>query len=122
MAASTEEDGGHTGLKILKGKVVKMREMHSHNQWQPFNFKKAMLFDQNYPSASSLTKKRILNGRVFYNHEYGFINEDASAISFPINDSLNKYSAMVIKDSVIGMQFHPEKSQHTGAELIKMIA
>jgi len=39
----------------------------------------------------------------------------------PISPDLAPFSAMVINQQIIGMQFHPEKSQASGLALLKMI-
>lgn len=38
-----------------------------------------------------------------------------------IANEYEKYSAMIVSKNIIGIQFHPEKSQKTGLELISMI-
>ena len=76
---------------------------------------------QSFHSIEKLTRKRILNGRVFYNHEYGFLNSEKEAYSIPVSSSLSQYSGLLVKDNIIGIQFHPEKSQISGSQLISMI-
>ena len=121
MSDYCEEDGGHAGLGLIKGNVVKLEEVQSHNQWQPFELEKSCLTAQKYKSEFKMSRRRMLRGRVFYNHEYGFIVDDTNVFKKPISTVLHKYSGLVVKGSVFGMQFHPEKSQITGSEVIRMI-
>lgn len=121
MAESSEEDGGIEGLNILKGRVNKLNNNTSHNGWEHFNFKKEGMGNQSFHSMCKLTRKKTISGRVFFNHEYGFVNQDVKSFSKPISEQLKNYSSMIVKDKVIGIQFHPEKSQYTGLELISMI-
>lgn len=121
MSDYCEEDNGHAGLGLISGEVKKLNGIHSHNQWKPFVLRKDRLGSQHFSPVASLSKKRLIDGRVFFNHEYGFVVDDNRAFSLPIGDTLDKYSAMVVKDRIIGMQFHPEKSQQTGLEILKMI-
>tara|TARA_R110001583_G_scaffold169781_2_gene322993 strand:- start:9656 stop:10276 length:621 start_codon:yes stop_codon:yes gene_type:complete len=121
MSKYSEEDGGVEGLNLINGCVHRLEGSVSHNSWEPFYLNRSEMEDQALNQQYNLTKKRILNGRVFYNHEYGFVNQDKSAFSIPVSGGLSKYSGFLVKDKLIGIQFHPEKSQITGTELISMI-
>lgn len=121
MGTHTEEDGGVEGLSLLDGKVEKLTNSSSHNGWEKFSLKKDDLENNNFYSDFKLSRKRNLDGRVFYNHEYGFINNEKSCLDISISNDYKKYSALVVKNNIIGIQFHPEKSQNTGLELISMI-
>ncbi|MFK7993552.1 MAG: imidazole glycerol phosphate synthase subunit HisH [Granulosicoccus sp.] len=121
MSDFCEENSGHRGLGLIKGEVKKLNGLHSNNQWQPFKLSKDRMGVQSFYQQANLTKKRTVKGRVFFNHEYGFVVDDKKAYSQPINKELSNYSAVAVKDRIIGMQFHPEKSQKTGLEIIQMI-
>ena len=119
MGSFSEEDGGVEGLGILDGRVKKLE--FSHTGWEKFQFKKQDLGEHKFNSKLKLTKKQNIDGRVFFNHEYGFISDSKDVFSKSISDDLKKYSSMVVKNNIIGMQFHPEKSQQTGLELLSMV-
>lgn len=121
MCKSTEEDGGVEGLGILKAHVEKLENKNSHNQWQSFSIDKRNMNGQSLNSSMSLSNRKIINGRVFYNHEFGVVNNDTLPWTASISKELIRYSAMAVSETVIGIQFHPEKSQSTGLELIKLI-
>ena len=117
----TEEDGGVLGLGLINGEVEKLKMINSNNGWKKFYFNKNKIQNKYFRSQAKLTKKFIIDGRVFYNHEYGVKSYDSSSISIPISKELNIYSGFYLKKNILGIQFHPEKSQNTGLELIKMI-
>jgi len=121
MSNYSEEDGHVMGLGLLDGHVERLSSQRSHNGWESICLRRNKMNGQSFNNQCRLTKKSVLNGRVFYNHEYGFINQDPTAFSLPISDSLSQYSGLLVKDNIIGMQFHPEKSQVSGSELISMI-
>lgn len=121
MSSFSEEDGGVEGLSLIDAEVKRLENSVSHNQWEPITFKKNQMNGQSFFSSEKLSRKKILNGRVFYNHEYGVINNDSLAFTVPVSLEMNQYSGMFVKDKIIGIQFHPEKSQLTGLELISMI-
>ena len=121
MGNYSEEDGHIEGLGLIDAHTERLAENVSHNGWEPIYLRQNEMNNQSFNSQYKLTKKRILNGRVFYNHEYGVINNEQTAFSLPVSDSLSKYSGLLVKDNIIGIQFHPEKSQISGSELISMI-
>lgn len=121
MSNFSEEDGGVECLGLLNGQVKKLGEDVCHNGWEGLNIRLDQLGDQQFHSAMALTQKKVLNGRVFYNHEYGFVANDRELLSVPISDSFSEFSGMVIAGKIIGMQFHPEKSQQSGLTLLSMI-
>ena len=41
--------------------------------------------------------------------------------SLPISKVLSKYSGFVLTNNILGVQFHPEKSQNFGKEILKCI-
>lgn len=121
MADYSEEDGGVEGLGILPGFVERLPDKISHNSWESFYLKKKNMVGNQFNSSRSLSRKQVIDGRVFFNHEYGFLNKDSSAYTLPVSSELTQYSALAVKNNIIGIQFHPEKSQKTGLELVSMI-
>jgi len=121
MSSYSDEDGGVDGLGLLKGNVERLKGAVSHNGWESFYLNKNNMNGQCFQSKKKLSRKRILDGRVFYNHEYGFLNLEEESYSIPISEALPQYSGLLVKDNIIGIQFHPEKSQISGSQLISMI-
>lgn len=121
MASSLEEDGGVEGLGLIDGNVERLKDNVSHNGWESITLNKYKMNGQKFQAQFNNSRKKILKGRVFYNHEFGFINDDRKSYSLPISEKFNQYSALVVKNNIIGMQFHPEKSQITGLHIISMI-
>lgn len=121
MMEYSEEDGHVEGLGFLEGHVERLAGQVSHNEWEPLSFRSQEMSGQSFGSTHNLTQKRIFNGRVFYNHEYGVVNKNQNAFSLPVSSTFSKYSGLLVKDNIIGIQFHPEKSQVSGTNLINMI-
>ena len=115
-----EEDGGVEGLGILKGRVERIRTLKSHTGWEFFLFKNNKLSELWNSNKFSKSKKKIIKGRVFYNHNYGVIASDKNMINSEISN-LEDYTSYTISEQIVGFQFHPEKSQITGQTLIEMI-
>ena len=121
MSSFSEEDGGVEGLGLIEAEVKRLSDKRSHNGWEPLLLRKDKMKKQTFNAKAKLSRKTVLKGRVFYNHEYGVINKDAKAFTVPVSPEFNQYAGLFVKDRIIGIQFHPEKSQLTGLELISMI-
>ncbi len=123
----SEESGGVKCLGLIEGithklsKVTK-KNISTHNGWEEFFFDRSLLQTCGYKNNYKRTRKNYIRGRVFYNHEYGVIPEMESNQSIQIpNEKINSFSSLYVNKNIIGMQFHPEKSQHTGLQLLSMI-
>jgi imidazole glycerol-phosphate synthase subunit HisH len=121
MSSFSEEDGGVEGLGLIDAEVKKLSNGRPHNGWESFYLRKDNMEKQTFNATEKLSRKTVLNGRVFYNHEYGVVNKDPEAFTIPVSPEFDQYVGLFVKDKIIGMQFHPEKSQLTGLELISMM-
>ena len=125
MTEFSEEDGGTSCLGLIKSETVALTRHSSssnHNQWEKFSLRKEDLYLSGVSSLEIRSRKRTIHGRVFYNHEYGVKIPDDTSSYKKINDHhLHPYASMYYKNNIIGIQFHPEKSQLTGLELFSMI-
>ena len=121
MSSFSEEDGGVAGLGLIDAEVKRLGTRISHTGWETLSFKKNHMNNQSFNASEKSSRKTVVNGRVFYNHEYGLVNRDLDAFTLPISSSLSEFTGLFVKDKIIGIQFHPEKSQLTGVELISMM-
>lgn len=117
-----EEDGRTNGFGFIKGDVSNMNNSESNTGWSNFSLNKSDLSLSWLAKRCSKNKKTVLNGRVYFNHIFGINNQDFSVKSIKINlKKYNNFCAFVHKDNLMGLQFHPEKSQNIGEEIIKLI-
>ena len=121
MGHYSQEDNGVEGLGILDCYTERLDNNSTHNGWEEFVFRRKDLRDQSFNSELRLTRKQNIQGRVFYNHEYGVVHNGDNAYNKVISDEYSKYSSIIVQDNIIGIQFHPEKSQQTGLDIISMI-
>jgi len=107
-----EELGEHEGLSLLNGTVVKFAESLSvkipHTGWNQVRVKKeASLFGQIDDGAY-----------VYFNHSYYCQPGDASDVIATTDYGIN-YACAVRRENIFGVQFHPEKSQTVGLQILK---
>ena len=126
LTTYSEESGGTECLGLIEAVTRKLssnsQTFSSHTGWESFNVSKQFFKDAGFPSYLKLTRKQKLSGRVFYNHEFGVCKDNYGEPDLKIeNESFKQYSSLIVKNNLIGIQFHPEKSQATGLRLFEMI-
>lgn len=99
------EEGNCSGLGLIKGRVKRFSDKECHVGW-------------NIASASS---DFLLSGEsgYYFNHSY-YVECDEDVVIAHSEYQL-KFPVMVNKKKFFGVQFHPEKSQHTGEKLLKTL-
>jgi len=113
LATKSYEHGEFNGLDLIEGEVVNFRNKINnlripHIGW---NEVEIMRDDQLF--------KNIENKSDFYFvHSYFFNCKDPSHM-LGVTDYGLKFSSIINKDNIYGVQFHPEKSQEEGLRLIK---
>jgi glutamine amidotransferase len=107
-----EEMGEHAGLGLLPGRVERLAESLSvkipHTGWNQVRVQKeAPLFDGIRSGAY-----------VYFNHSY-FCRPSDSSVVVATTDYGVEFACAVQRGNVFGVQFHPEKSQAVGLQLLK---
>lgn len=110
----SEEDGGTECLGILKGSSKYIDEHKTHNGWNSFYFDTRKLSKNIHIKKK---RKKIASGRVYFNHELK-VELDCKAYVKNTSDGITSFA---IQNNIFGFQFHPEKSQKTGQELLELI-
>ncbi len=107
-----EEMGAHQGLALLEGKVARFDESLPvkipHTGWNQVRAKReAGLFDQVYDGAY-----------VYFNHSYYCQPANPSDVIADTDYGI-RYACAVRRENIFGVQFHPEKSQAVGLQILK---
>jgi imidazole glycerol-phosphate synthase subunit HisH len=107
-----EEMGKHAGLGLLPGRVARFADNLSvkipHTGWNQLEVKKdALLFAQIDDGAY-----------VYFNHSYYCQPWNSSDVVATTDYGL-QYACAVQRDNIFGVQFHPEKSQSVGLQILK---
>ena len=110
LATKGKEKGDHDGLGWIKGKVIKIKKI-----------KKIKIPHMGWNTVKVISKHPILKRKKFesyFVHSYNFICKNKKNI-IATCDYQQKITAIVGKENIIGTQFHPEKSQKNGLEILK---
>lgn len=108
------EDGRFDGLSYIPGKVERLPEDGGpipHIGWNNMNLK----FD--HPLSKGLDE----DSDFYFVHSYAFVAEDPRNVVGTTHYGVD-FPAMISKNNVMGVQFHPEKSQKNGLQLLRNFA
>jgi imidazole glycerol-phosphate synthase subunit HisH len=101
------EDGEHTGLGLLRGRVVRFTAQPGlkvpHMGWNTLRIRKPA------PLLSGIGE----SPSVYFVHSYHAVAENAEHVAAEA-DYPDPFAAVVWRDNLTACQFHPEKSQATG--------
>jgi imidazole glycerol-phosphate synthase subunit HisH len=107
-----EEMGQHAGLGLLRGKVTPFAESLPvkvpHTGWNQIEVQAAE------PLFCGIHSRDY----VYFNHSYYCQPEDSADIAAWTTHGLT-YASAVQKKNIFGVQFHPEKSQTVGLQILK---
>jgi len=107
------ENGEHQGLGFINGKVEKITAQEGlkipHMGWNEI-----MLKPTKHPAL-----KDVKNGEHFYfANSYHFICQNENNVLAQLEYG-SKLNAIVAKENILGIQFHPEKSGEAGLLILK---
>jgi imidazole glycerol-phosphate synthase subunit HisH len=107
-----EEMGQHMGLGVLDGKVTRFAESLSvkipHTGWNQVEIQK----------GGALFRGLNSGAYVYFNHSYYCQPRNVSDIIATTNYGLT-YACAVQNKNIFGVQFHPEKRQGVGLQILK---
>lgn len=108
LFSRSEEHGLHEGLGLLPGEVVRFRGSYKvpHMGWNKLSFRK-----------SSPLFRDMEEGHVYFVHSYHVLPQQESDL-LATTDYYQQVTAIVGRDNIYGMQFHPEKSGSVGMKLL----
>jgi imidazole glycerol-phosphate synthase subunit HisH len=139
LFSESEEFGHHTGLNVIKGRVVRFSVYHA-NASIASNAQQTQRRDDATDARSSRLKiphmgwnririeqqapifKGIPDEAFFYFvHSYYVQPEDKNVIAATTEYGL-RFTSVLWRDNLFACQFHPEKSQALGLQLLKNFA
>ncbi|WP_395015677.1 imidazole glycerol phosphate synthase subunit HisH [Dongia sp.] len=111
MATLGIEYGEHPGLDWIKGRVVKLRPGDANLKIPQIGWNN--LSASPHPVLRGLPK----DADAYFVHSYHFVAEDSADVLSRI-DYGGPVVAAIGRDNLLGVQFHPEKSQAVGLKLL----
>jgi imidazole glycerol-phosphate synthase subunit HisH len=109
------EDGEFAGLDLLPGEVVRFRNVPGlkvpHMGWNQLHVRRQAPVLADMPDGSS----------VYFVHSYYAVPKDSSVIATE-TDYPTPFTSSIWHDNIFATQFHPEKSQRVGLNMLKNFA
>jgi glutamine amidotransferase len=108
---TSDELGEHTGLGLLPGSVKRFPELGQkvpQTGWNQISFKR----------ESPLIQGLKEGDYAYFNHSY-YCQPSLEEDSIAITDYGLPYASIVGRDRLYGVQFHPEKSQSVGIQILR---
>ena len=107
------EFGVHKGLGLMPGRVVKFPEKLRvpHIGWNQVEFKRDHAVFSGLPSQTFF----------YFVHSFYVESADQTCVLGETDYGM-RYASICGRDNIVGVQFHPEKSQSAGLKLLKNFA
>jgi len=106
------EFGEHQGLGLIAGEVIKFQDIGNlpvpHMGWNSINIKK-----------KSRILSKIKSGDFFYFAHSYYVKPLYEADILTTTDYGIEFTSSVNRENIFGVQFHPEKSQEKGLQVLK---
>ncbi len=112
LMEASEENPGAQGLGLFKGRVVRFRSRGvkiPHMGWNQ------VAFDAKHP----LFKDVPQDSSFYFVHSYYAAPQETSAVLGKTSYGQETFAAVIGKGNVFSTQFHPEKSQEAGLQILK---
>ena len=114
VAKTSEEFGLTNGLGWIDAKIVRFPKSElkvPHVGWNDINFTKESLLFENIPN----------NKDFYFVHSYYFDNQDKECVIATCKYGID-FTCSIQKENIFSTQFHPEKSQTYGLQILKNFA
>jgi imidazole glycerol-phosphate synthase subunit HisH len=111
------EDGEHRGLGVVRGKCVRfdvdstMNLKVPHMGWNSLEIRRPSPLLRNLPPGCG----------VYFVHGYHVVPDDADVIA-TMTDYGRPFVSSIWRDNLVATQFHPEKSQKVGLQILANFA
>jgi glutamine amidotransferase len=110
LASIGFEDGENKGLGFIDGKVVKIESEGLKVPQMGWN---NLEIRQNHPILKEVQE----NSHVYFANSYQFIAQNQGNIVAQVEYG-GKINAILAKNNIVGIQFHPEKSGEVGLKIL----
>ncbi|MFN4261382.1 MAG: imidazole glycerol phosphate synthase subunit HisH [Gemmataceae bacterium] len=115
LYTKSHEDGEYDGLNVIPGQVVRFPNLPGlkvpHMGWNQLRIRREIPILRGCPDGAS----------VYFVHSYYGIPDDPAVIAAE-TDYPSSFASVLGRDNVMATQFHPEKSQQIGLEMLRQFA
>ena len=113
LASESEEHGLHRGLDLIPGRVVRLNPSTPTYRVPNFGWHDTEVTPDSPLFASGPTTQTF-----YYAHSYHFCCAEKHHVAATNEYGSQRITASVARDNIFGVQFHPEKSQDEGLNVL----
>ena len=114
LSSESEEHGTHKGLDLVKGNVVKLKRKNKNVRVPNIGWCDVL------PTRNSILIPKKDEVKSYYHvHSYYFKCKNSNDCVATIKFDEIDIPVIIEKDNIFGTQFHPEKSQDAGLDLLE---
>lgn len=121
LFSKSYEMGDYNGLDFIKGEVVKIKDKTKNKKLKIPHISWGKIFLNNKFDYESKLNFNYLNSEYYFVHSFLALTKEKSSILAYCNYEDVLVPAIVMKDNVLGCQFHPEKSGNNGLNFLKNV-
>ena len=114
----SEENGGVDCLGIIPGNVIKFTQNTNKSDNNRIKIPHMGWNEVNYTNENPLFNKIENNARFYFVHSYHASNVGNKYVSATTNYQ-NTFPCSIKWENIVAVQFHPEKSQRAGLQLLE---
>lgn len=116
LADASDEFGSHKGLGLIQGKVVKLVD-------QPPQFRVPNIGwrEVHCTGTSPLLPRAQIPSAYYHVHSFHFECENKQDVAAISNFGTQDITSIVHRGNIFGAQFHPEKSQEAGLNMLHVV-
>tara|TARA_B100000787_G_C16193445_1_gene299049 strand:+ start:1624 stop:2250 length:627 start_codon:yes stop_codon:yes gene_type:complete len=115
LFGTSSEFGFHNGLNFINGKVKKL----PNEKYKGAKLPQVGWFRIKFNSENKLFHSINLSDFFYFTHSFHCVPEKNENILATYNFHNEEIVAAVIKENIIGLQFHPELSSYAGKRILK---
>lgn len=113
----SEEDGGTAGLGVIPGKVLRFPDGRMDAAGNRYKIPHMGWNEVSQRLPHPLWKGIADNERFYFVHSY-YVKPDAQAVVAGATAYAEDFCSAIARDNLFAVQFHPEKSQRAGLQLL----
>lgn len=120
LFTESEEFGNHKGLDLIEGQIIKFPEFEINSKFRVPQIQWNKIFAKDNFNWDETPFKGIDDGEyMYFVHSYYALPRDESVVLSYTKYANIKYASSVVKENILGIQFHPEKSSAQGLKIFR---
>lgn len=113
LGSTSEEHGSHPGLNLIPGSVVPLKPTNPRFQVPNFGWHDTEVATENPLFLGGEARQSF-----YFAHSFHFCCAEKCDVCATIEYDDQRVTASIARDNIFGVQFHPEKSQDVGLNVL----